>query len=289
MTLLDNIKERLKTTQQKFSAVLIVVFGILWFVYFIVACTYLADPINSDALRVWVTKPPTETPDGSRVFPQFTICPHGSLQGAIVSLQCDNYDWYQGQLVKTLKPVYLSGIFSDFPDWTCYSYNSDGADSSMDFVNCSGIVTPDCTALHAFFDDPGSGKDFFDGTNRPSEDDNWINPKGTRNDIGITLSIWDTTDPTGGPVGKTSIDDPTRKYNVNAQTVSSPQGNLTSFNIWWGSAEVWHYEKHSPFVFFHWIGFIGGAAFLLKMLYDVIMAIFNVLCPAERQGYSEMK
>jgi len=286
---MDFIRERIKTPRQKFSVVLIVIFGILWFSYFIVACTYLADPINSESLRVWVTKPATETADGSRVFPQLTICPHGSLSGAIVSLQCDVYDWYQGQLLKTLTPVYLNNIFSDFPAWTCYSYNSEGLDSNIDFVNCTGEVTPDCTALHAFFDDPGSGKDFFDGTNRPSGDDNWINLKGTVNDIGIAVSIWDTTDPLGGPVGITTVDSPTRKYKVNAQSVSEPKGNVTSLRVWWGSTDVWHYQRHSPFVFFHWVGFIGGAACLLKMLYDIIMALFNYFYPADRQGYSEMK
>jgi len=293
MSVLETIKGRLNTeawsTQKKLSAFLIVIFGILWFAYFIVACTYLADPINSSALRVWVTTPPTEVSDGSRVFPQFTICPHGDLRGAIVSLQCDNYDWYNNRLLKTLQPVYLSGIFPDYPNWMCYSYNSDGKDSNIDYVNCSGVVAASSTALHAFFDDPGSGVNFFDGTNRPPGNDNWINPKGTRNDIGLELSIWDTTDPLGGPVGKTSIDNPTRKYKVNAQTVSQPMGNVTSFNIWWGSNDVWHYERHSPFVFFHWVGFLGGAAFLLKMLYEVIMAIFNCFFPIEHHGYSEMK
>jgi len=289
MTIVETIKEKINTPHKKLSAFLIVIFGILWFAYFVVACTYLADPINASTLRVWVTQPSTDTQDGSRVFPQMTICPHGSLSGSIISLQCDNYDWDQGRLIKTLKPVYLNNIFPDYPAWTCYSYNSDGLDSSIDTVNCTGQVTPDCTALHAFFDDPGTGKDFFDGTNRPQGDDNYINLVGTVTDILLELSIWGTADPTGGPVGKTVIDNPTRQYRVNAQNTIEPHGNITSFNIWWGSNDVWHYQNHSPFVFFHWVGFIGGAAFLLKALHDVIMAIFSCISPSSREGYAEMR
>jgi len=287
---LEFIKERLSTPHQKFSVVLGAILGILWFAYFIVACTYISDPINSSALRTWVTTPSYLNQDNSRVFPQVTLCPHGSLSGKIVSLQCDNYDWVTGQ-TRTLTPTYINNLFSGYPDWTCYSYNADGSDSNIDFLNCSGIVESGSTALHAFFDDPGTGADFFDDYNRPPGNDNWINLIGTTNDIGIDLSIWNTADPVGGPIGPASINNPTRQYEIVVEVESPiPKGNVTYINIWWDSEYVWHYQQQNPFTFFHWLGFIGGAGFILKTIHEIAMAIFTLIFGAPRdQKYVEIK
>jgi len=285
-----DIKERFNSPHKKASAILIAIFGILWFAYFIVACTYISDPINNSALRVWVTTPSYVNQDNSRVFPQLTLCPHGSLSGKIVSLQCDNYDWETGQLVKTLTPVYINNLFPDYPDWTCYSYNSEGADSNIDFLNCSGIVDGGSYALHAFFDDPGSGSDFFDDYNRPPSNDNWVNVMGTNNDIGIDMSIWNTADPTGGPIGSASISSPTRQYQVHAQVTSpTPKGNMTYINIWWDSQYVWHYQQQNPFTFFQWLGFIGGAGFILRIIHEIAMAIFTIIFGSKDPRYAEIQ
>jgi hypothetical protein len=164
----------------------------------------------------------------------------------------------------------------------------DGAEKDIELADCEGTTTLGAP-FHVFFDDPGTGINFFDGDNRPLANDNYLNPDGTTNEIGLDLTIWDTTDPQGGPIGNPSITDPARAYKVTGHSVSWNQ-NTTSFRMFWRAAKVWHYQNQPPFNFVHWLGLLGGTAFLFRLIHDIIMAVSKIFfCAEGQQGYTEVK
>jgi len=277
--LTSSLKERFSSLNNKISAVFVFLLFILWFAYFCVASQKLADPLNAQNLRVWVTKPKT------RVFPQFSACPHPPDSKAVItSLTCS---WYHDNTKtrRLLKPTPLTPTSDS--SWICMGYNVDGSDSDINFVECNGTTTLNAP-LHFYFDDPKTGADFFkEDTNGDSD---WINPYGSINNIAVELTTWGTSDESGGKIEKPSLTNPSRTYKFRAHTLSEPKRNFTVVSIWWGSDFVWHYENYDNYGFALWLGLIGGAAFTLSLIHSILMFIVSFFFPPEsRAGYTEMK
>jgi len=278
MSFLSELKERFSSVDKKASAGIALILFLLWFIYFCFACKKLADPLNKQNLRVWVTKPQT------RVFPQVSVCPHPpDSRAAITSLTCI---WYDKNTKKWTPLQYTPLNPTSDLSWTCLGYNVDGSDSYIDNVFCNGTTTRQAP-LHFYFDDPKTGADFF--KEETLGDSDWINPYGSRNNIAIELTTWWTSDESGGSIEKPSLTNPTRTYKLRAHTLADPVGNFTVVSIWWGSDTVWHYDSYANYDFLQWFGLVGGAAFILHLMYRIFMLSVTFFVADNRTGYTEMK
>jgi len=259
------IRRKLQTSEGKISLVIWTILSLLWFIYFIQASVQLANGSSGNNWRLWKTvqSPPK--------FPQFIICPQYP-EGSIEAIECNILQSNPKNPIITptlLPPGYLTnqGKFS------CYGYNLDGTVPIGNHtvwckVNATnGWVSPIGHA-QVYFDPPGT-LDIFDCDQCVQGQDNYVMNWGNLVRIALELEIFK-----GVP-----------QYSVYPSNswFSKEERNIThqSWNIeclfFWDSDDVWNYAPHSYYSFWSWIGFLGGAAFLLNWIHDITLAVMTAL------------
>jgi len=58
------------------------------------------------------------------------------------------------------------------------------------------------------------------------------------------------------------------------RNISHQSWNIESF-FYFDSNDVWNYSPHSFYSFWSWIGLLGGAAFLMKWIHDILLVIIS--------------
>jgi len=295
------VSARTQTQEQKVSAVIWIIFAALWVGYFVAATTHIADKLNGETFRIWVTEQP------SLEFPQFVLCPanpSGTLSGTVCKMLTT-----KGSNGIPDGPVLPStaiqpGAFSDYPGYTCYGYN---LDARLDVGNYSVFCISNCTAtmydrycsMHAYFDAPGT-KNFLKCAQCVSGKDNYVLSRGAFSSVGLELTSYAEEDDDSGDIGTQDGLDPdidgvpVRSYTAIGTSVYDPNiSETTSMGVfYWNSHVMWHYQKFTYYDFWSWLGFIGGAGFFMKMMHDIIMVplVIFVFKTSEsaRQGYAEV-
>jgi hypothetical protein len=259
--LLKKVHDTVQTKSGKLSVALWVVLGIFYFIYFVFACIQADHAAKRHSFRVWSEE------QASIQFPEFVLCPEYP-EGLIATIECRILQPNPNNPLIT-PTVIKPGTYSQWnPDFTCYGYNMDGAVPignhtvwcRMNATNGPGrpqgnvqvfFVKPD-TKVNQFLLDCD---DCIDGQ------DNYVMPWGTLTTLGLELYFFEEV-----PRYETyGFSYPVSNFSYNIEGLFS-----------WHSHYVWYYNQHNYYNFWQWMAFIGGAAFLMKILHDLIVSFCDI-------------
>jgi len=241
--------------------------GFLFF--FIIGCVKLGDAIGGASFRMYLTQP-EDLP-----FPTWTICPQLNYQ--IKQSACSVINRQNHRPYPTIIP---SKSVQAPSGATCVAYNPAGDLFVGDnYIECTSTVSNgDDTDVPSriFFDQPGSN--FSRCTGCIGGTDNFLLTPGHSTTLGLELSLFQDSSsiPEYTQTYTDRIPDgiPTHAYRLSGQSVYVAElGNVSRSTIFWNSKVVTHYERFRFFDFWLWMGYLGGTAYLLKMLHNFVMWI----------------
>jgi len=282
-------KTRLETPQGKVSTFIWLLLVIFWLIHFIFTSVKLGDE-KSSSFRVWIKFVPEE------LFPQFAICPATFLEKTAHFSSGPNCfiedrqthkrtpiypvsmtkNIHTCQVFNTKADVYV-GNNSVACDWQVTSPKTPGifydsyvvytqAGDPM-FVDCDDVTCP--TGPHWVRTPPHSFTFVGIETTSFADDDDMgykkiKNEKEFRNDDDDELKL------------------PMRAYRAYGQTMHGGGGpraghNNTGIDTRWQSQDIWGYQHYAFFNFWGFVSYVGGCAFLMVMLHNLIFTIVNIV------------
>jgi len=257
---MEEVKLWLGTRAGRVSFTLWIVLSVFFFAFFILVSK---ESLNSQGFMV---RKVTEQGTNMGHFPAFLLCPQfdgGKIVDILCTIQEGKTKDHPADPPLTPLPVKPNPNDNTY---VCYGFNlNEKADIGNRTVRCQVNATNTAVAnskegVIAYFY-PTDGKLFNEnlftdcqGCVEPQN--SWILPPLYWSHVGIE---------------KIRINHG-EKYKVSGESFTTGPGEPAGSDIqaffFWNTRDVWHYENFNYFNFWHWMGLVGGAAFLIKLLHD---------------------
>jgi len=260
---MEVIKSHLNSTSKKVSFAIYCVVGLIMFIYFIFDCIQANSAQHTPSFRIWMQNQP------SLSFPQFTVCPEYN-EGAILYLQC----WIlQPKSLGGNIVIPSSGSVTTSDGRQCTKFNTDVHIQNVG----QGELWCEANATNGWVGLDGNIQFFFadQGVNNYQDaecgecilgQDNYVADWRSFTYINIEKKVYITNG--------TNV-----RYQANGYSYPYPTYYNGTHNIdvlfGYSSLDVWYYQLHNYYNFWQWMGYLGGAAFLFKMIHDAIMGSLN--------------
>jgi len=263
------VKTKSKTTEGKTSLLLWLVLGIFYFVYFVVICNEAVLATKGNDWRIWV-----ETNPNSRQFPQFVICPQYH-EGEITGIDCKVLESKGHHNPNNPSIVYqpLTPNPNEHPDYVCYGFNMRG---NVNILNQH--VWCEINATNGFVTNKGNVQVFFDKVGTFE----WLNCAECVMGVDNYIMPWQNEARVGiqemsfHGLGGNRYSVQGTHYPFTPSVNYTYSSDIESF-FYWNSNDVWNYQNHNYYSFWTWVGYVGGAAFLVKLCHDGLLLFLMLL------------
>jgi len=273
--MMEVLKARLSTLPQKISFVIICCSVFIMFFYFIFACVQAQSALTTPTYRIWMKT------EQNVAFPQFTVCPEYS-EGLIEFIQC----WILKKGGNILIPP--SSTFVTPDGRACTVFNADGHIQNVARAElwCSANATNTWVAT------AGNIQFFFAAQGETNYDDicgecvlgqdNYVANWHQDTYISVEKKVFYSN-------GFTDQRFLTTGYSYPFDQGISNYTRHHDMDILFGftSLDVWYYQQYNLYNFWQWMGFVGGAAFLFKMIHDGVMGcLYLTVFRGEKAEYN---
>jgi len=273
-SIMGKLEEKFPGTLGKISLACYSIIGIIWFTAFIIGCIKLSDPSSSSSWRMWI-----ETASALN-FPTWVICPHrfGYNLGATT---CYVMQYQNRSPVAT-----VSGQSVKSPWGTqCLSFNYAGNLEMQNnyYLHCDATTTngSDTSAPVKYYFVDQDGTNFTSCSSCLGSSDFFVLAPNHTAYLGLELTVYqdgNTVEPnaiittpkaTGGIPGSS--------YRVGGQSLYDNTLNGVSRTIMtWNTRNIMHWQRTNFYDFWQWIGYLGGAAFLFKLIHDFLIGVLGM-------------